>query len=99
MLVSSIKESQMKDPFRSISFVSVLIAHKGHSYLSLFFSLGVLFSKYECFLYTVKISRKMYGKYLQLAASTCTKNFAGACRLFTVIIMHGRAVQVKVGYI
>ena len=35
--------------------------------------------------YTVKKSRRFYGKYWQLAASTCTINFTGACKLFIVI--------------
>ena len=42
--------------------------------------------------YTVKRSRRFYGKYWQLAASTCSVNFKSVCRLFTVIITHGRAV-------
>ena len=34
---------------------------------------------------TVKSSHRFYGKYRQLAASTRTANFTGACRLFTVV--------------
>ena len=42
-------------------------------------------------MHTLKRSRRFYGKYWELAANTCTGNFTGACRLFTVIITHGRA--------
>ena len=46
---------------------------------------------------SVKRSGRIYGKYWQLAASTCTVNFMGACRLFIVLITHGKAVNGKVG--
>ena len=47
--------------------------------------------------FTVKKISQIYGKYWLLAASTCTVNFTGTCRLFTVIITHGRVVYGKVG--
>ena len=34
--------------------------------------------------HTVKRSRRIYCKYWQLASSTCTVNFTGACRLYTI---------------
>ena len=54
------------------------------------------FHPYIKHLYTVKRSRRFYGKHWQLATSTCTVNFTGACRLFTAIITHGRVVKSKV---
>ena len=41
---------------------------------------------------TIKRSRKFYGNYWQLTASTCTVNFTDGWWLFTVIIKHDRAV-------